>query len=230
MKSRLQRWGNKRAIVACARPLYEWVQKGDKGVRLTCVRELDLDPATSLPAGSLPVKALVMECHALVVEFFLDFASGKVLPKEVNKKGDQILSRQKPYSEGAGKDKDAFKNVSPAWFAISLATLYPFLAEDRKMWKDRLKSSVMYPVTSLWPAKVVKRYVHFANVVFKNIKRVFKNYEDLGGQYFQDDDGEQTPVEEADAQEDSSDCDDVFQFHSLLSLLSTYYTKVLICV
>ena len=31
-------------------------------------------------------------------------------------------------------------------------------------WPDRLKSSPMYPCTSLWPVKVVKSYVYFINV------------------------------------------------------------------
>ena len=99
MKSRLQRWGNRRAIVTCARPLHEWIQQGDKRVRLQCIRLLDLDPSTSLPAGEEgTVDELVCECHAILVEFFLDFASGKVLPGEFNKKDEPITKRQKPYS------------------------------------------------------------------------------------------------------------------------------------
>ena len=141
--------------------------------------------------------------------FFLDFASGKVLPDEVNKKGDKIMMRQKPYSEYAGKETESFKNVSPACFAISLAALYPFLAENRSEWATRLKKNVAYPVTSLWPVRVVKRYVHFIKVVFDNIDRVFTNYEEEGGAYYSDEDGAGSAHDD-DEEEDSSDCDNVF--------------------
>lgn len=181
-------------------------------MRLECVRYLDLDPETSLPAGET-AKSLVTECHSLVVEFLLSFSQGKVLPGEVNKKGEPIGVRQKPYGKDAGMETRAFKNVSPTCFAISLATLYPFLTDDIKNWPERLKSSVMYPCTSLWPVKVVKRYSHFINVVCKQLQCAFGNYEAAGGDYHLGEDSEDEGGTEEDGEEKSQtseDCDDVF--------------------
>ena len=209
MKSRLQRWGNKRAIIACAEPLYEWVRQGHKATRLLCIRNLYL-PLKPLPSEEqATVPELVEKCHTLVVEFLLDFARGKVLPGELNKKEQVITKRQKPYSEAAGKDTDTFKNVSPSWFAITLACLYPFLADDKSAWPQRLKNDIAYPCTSLWPLKVVRRYTHFINTVFEKYTLVFSNYERLGGKYYNNpnDAEEETNTSVLD---DSSDCDDVF--------------------
>ena len=222
MKSRLQRWGNKRAILACARPLHHWVRQGDVTVRLQCVRNLGLDAETDLPADeTLTVKELVTMCHVGVVEFLVDFACGKVLPGEVNKNDKIILQRQRPYSEGAGRDTNAFKNVPPPFFAITLAALYPYLVEEQSMWSKRTKQSFAYPCTGLWPVKVVKRYVHFINVTFGQLEDMFNSYEKFGGEYHTlDDNGPQSESEDGDAdaaadaaaeeEQESSDCDDVF--------------------
>ena len=150
MKSRLQRWGNKRAMVASAAPLHQWVRQGDENVRLLCLRNLGLTTSSPLPSAEKEtVEQLVAQCHSKVVEFLLDFASGKVLPDEMNRKGEPITKRQKPYSERGGKETDAFKNIYPAWFGITLASLYPFLTEDKSLWSELLTNNVKYPVTSL---------------------------------------------------------------------------------
>ena len=142
MKSRLQRWGNKRAILACARPLHHWVRQGDVNVRLQCVRNLGLDAETDLPAEEpSSVKELVSMCHAGIVEFLLDFASGKTLPGELNNKDEIINQRQRPYSEAAGRDTNAFRSVPPPFFAVTLASLYPYLVEDQNMWSKRTKQT-----------------------------------------------------------------------------------------
>ena len=219
MKSRLQRWSNKRVIVTSVRPLHHWVRQGDKNVRLQCLRNLGLDPGTTLPAEEpLPVKELVSMCHAGLVEFLLDFASGKVLPGELNKKDEAITRRQKPYCEHAGKETNAFRNVPPPWFAVTLAALYPYLVEEQNMWTKRSKQSFAYPCTGLWPVKVVKRYVHFINVTTEKLTKLFDNYEKNGGEYYTMEDGpsddededEAGDAAEEDEEQESSDCDDVF--------------------
>ena len=159
-------------------------------------------------------------CHAGIVEFLLDFASGKVAPGELNNKDEVIKQRQKPYSEAAGKDSNAFRNVPPPFFAITLAVLYPYLVDEQNMWSNRTKQSFAYPCTGLWPVKVVKRYVHFMHVTYGKLEEVFKNYEKLGGEYYTLEDG---PAAEsgdgggggdgdgtAEEEQESSDCDDVF--------------------
>ena len=112
---------------------------------------------------------------------FLDFASGKVLPDEVNKKGDKIMMRQKPYSEYAAKQTNAFKDIPPSWFAVSLSALYPFLAADKTTW-ETLKNTVAYPCTSLWPVKVVKRFIYFIDTLFSKHSKMFSSYQNMGGQ------------------------------------------------
>ena len=212
MKSRLQRRGNKRALIACADPLYQWVRAGDKNLRLECILNLDLDPTKPLPEGELPtVKQIVTECQCKVVEFLLEFARGKVRPGEKNKKGKEILQRQKPYSETIAKDTNAFKSAPPSWFGITLSALYPFLAEDTTLWEERLKNSVQYPCTSLWPVKVVKRFVHFIDTFFEKHQVVFVNYEKAGGKYHDNEEDTETSEEDEDTEGDATtDCDDVF--------------------
>lgn len=211
MKSRLQRWGNKRAIIACASPLHKWVRDGDQDVRLECIRNLDLPPSTSLPSGEeATVEQLVAQCHSGLVKFLLEFSSGKVLPGELNKKKAEITARQKPYSVYAGKETDAFKNVPPPWFAVTLATLYPFLAEDKSLWPERLRNNFAYPVTSLWPVKVVKRFVHFINTVVDKHSCMFKNYENAGGEYYKNEETDSDEEASVEVEDDSIDCDNVF--------------------
>ena len=215
MKSRLQRWGNKRAVVACADPLYQWVREGDKKLRLECVRNLALDPSEPLPEGELPtVKEIVTECHSKVVEFLLDFSRGKVLPGEKNKKGDIILQRQRPYTELISKETNNFKDAPPSWFGITLAALYPFLAADKTAW-ETLKTTVAHPCTSLWPVKVVKRFCHFIDTFVELHQVVLHNYEKAGGIYHDnntnsEEDADKASEEETEGDEESEDCDDVF--------------------
>lgn len=214
MKSRHQRWGNKRAILACATPLHKWVRDGDQDVRLRCIRNMDLPLAESLPSGEkATAEQLVSQCHTQLVEFLLDFASGKVLPGELNKKNKEITKRQKPYSELGGRETDAFKNLPPPYFAYTLATLYPFLAEDTSAWPERVKTSVAYPATSLWPVKVVKRFVHFTNTVVDKHSCMLENYEKAGGEYYGNEESESPEEADEDSDEvedDPDDCDNVF--------------------
>ena len=100
MKSRIQRWGNNKAMLACIDPLHQWVRKGNKDTRLECVRNLTLEPfVLDVAPENEPLTAteLIAECHTLVVEFFLAFASGKVNDGEINTRTKKPLTdRQKP--------------------------------------------------------------------------------------------------------------------------------------
>ena len=215
MKSRLQRWGNKRAILACVDPLYEWISAGDKDLQLKCIRNLGLDEDTVLPKGEKQtVEELVQQCCELVVEFFLAFSSGKVKPGELNKKGDSITKRQKPYSNYAGQETSYFKNVSPACFGITLATTYPFLAEDRDMWSRRCQMAA-HPCTALWSVNVVKRFLHFIDTLYQKLPSVFEKYEEAGGQYYDAEDEDPSNEDEHGSRDDEDDeeeddCDNVF--------------------
>ena len=211
MKSRLQRWGNKRAILACVDPLCTWIAAGDRDLRLKCIRNLTLDPETSLPPGEESgVDDLVQQCQHLVVQFLVDFASGKVKPGEVNKKDEVITKRQRPYANSAGQDIDAFKSVSPAAFGITLSSVYPFLAEDASLWKQRCKIAA-HPLPAFWPVNVMKRFIHFIDTLYDKVPGVFENYEQEGGEYFQSEEEEEDSDEESDdACTEEDDCDDVF--------------------
>ena len=214
MKSRLQRWSNKKAIRACATPLYAWVREGDKATRLKCIRNLGLESDDTLPSGESykTPEEMVSYCHSGIVEFLLDFARGKVQPGETNKKGEPISQRQKPYSVYAGTDSDTFVNVSPTCFGVTLANLYPYLIEDKDKWDDLDKTKVNYPCTALWPMKIVKRYIHFINTVFDKVEEVFKNYEEAGGDYYDSMKEDDVTSGEEDGEEDESeeDFDNVF--------------------
>ena len=80
---------------------------------------------------------------------------------------------------------------------------------------ERCKKSFAYPCTSLWPLKVVKRYVHFINITTDKISELFQAYENNGGEYYGngEDEDEDVPDEDGDVtevEEESSDVDDVF--------------------
>ena len=154
------------------------------------------------------VNAMVKECHTKIVEFLVLFSKGHVKPGELNKKKEPVVIRQKPFGSPASQMSCDFKDVPPTWFAVTMATLYPLICEEKTTWDDRLKDDIQYPITHYWPVRVVKRYVHFANTWCDKISSVFKNYETGGGEYHGVYKSSESEGEEE--EEESADCDDVF--------------------
>ena len=212
IKSRLQRWGNKKAMMACLDDLHQWVRSGDVTTRLKAVRELHVDPFVMNvgPSGETLTHAeLVTQSRTKVIEFLLQFAAGKVKEGEVNNTKDPITQRQKPYGREACSSARGFKNLSPACLAITMASAYPLIVAEMDQWEDVLDKNIAYPVTSLWPTKVVKRHLHFNTTFFDKLEDVFESYEAADGKYFPEGEDEQEAGGEV-AEPSSSDCDDVF--------------------
>jgi len=214
MKSRFQRWGNKTAMLACIDPWHAWVRSGDVTSRLQCVRDLHLEPyvlGVAPDDEQLTAAEVISECHQRVIEFFLAFAAGTVKEGELNPRTDEPLTRrQKPYGKKVGTNTYYFRNVSPAWLAITAASVYPFLVAEKKEWDDLKQKSIAYPVTSLWPFKVLKRFTYFNKTFADRLQRAFRSYEAAGGKYYDESDEKAGEVEENDIMEDSNSCDDVF--------------------
>lgn len=211
IKSRHQRWGNKKALMACLRPMHQWIRGGDYQTRLKAVRELHLDPFVLNvgPTGeTLDHSALVQQSRSHVVQFLIKFASGFVEEGEVNNQKEALVVRQKPFGKDAALSTRGFKNVSPANLAITMASAYPLLVAELVAWKDVNDRNIAYPLTSLWPVKLVKRFLHFNTTYFDKWHEVLESYEDEGGEIHpeaeDEDDGEPVPSSESD------DCDNVF--------------------
>ena len=214
MKSRIQRWGNNKAMLACIDPLHQWVRKGNKDTRLECVRNLTLEPfVMDVAPENEPLTAteLIAECHMLVVEFFLAFASGKVKDGEINTRTKKPLThRQKPYGSKVGQTSADFKNVSPSWLAITGASLYPFLVAEKEEWGDVMEKTIAYPVTSFWPGFILRRFVHYNQTFWNKLPSVFKSYEAAGGNYYPDSDEAEEDVGDGELMEGDAGCDNVF--------------------
>ena len=58
--------------------------------------------------------------------------------------------------------------------------------------------------------KVVKRYVHFINALYDKLSRIFKHYQELGGEYYSNEVVPEESDHTGSEQDDTSDCDDVF--------------------
>ena len=141
MMSRLQRWGNRAAVAACAVPIHTWLWEGNFEIRLKCFRELSLPHDADLPEGETSRDEMVSKCLFLVTEFLLNFARGKVAEGEVDHKGDKKVHRAKPYGVNGSKQR-VFCSLSSTLFGVTLVTLYPFLCEDREQWNLRIQGKL----------------------------------------------------------------------------------------
>ena len=213
MITRLQRWGNKAGIAACASPLHTWLRKGDYKTRLMCFRDMCLDPSKALPSSETCTHAeLVSECHSLSIEFLVDFAKGKIGADEVDKHGNPKTTRSKPYGVHGAK-KSHFCNLSSTWFGVTMAALYPFLAEDKDKWTLRIKGKLgnfSHPASGLWPVKIVKRHIHFQKTMKEHLETMLETYQRYGGKFDEESADEDNEEEEEVVQASESDCDDVF--------------------
>ena len=198
-------------MLACIESFHGWVRQGNVDTRLECVRNLTVGPFVLdvLPKNeTLTAPDLISECHTHLVEFLLAFASGKVNDGEVNPRTEEPLTRrQKPYGNKVGSVTYDFKNTSPCVLAITVASVYPFLAAEKKDWDKIKEKNIAYPVNRFWPTFILKRFVHFNHTYWENMATVFRNYEKGGGKYYPDSDDDE---EEGDDTDDSVGCDDVF--------------------
>ena len=218
MMSRLQRWGNKRAIAAVAVPLHTWLRQGDYDIRLKCFRDMCLDPDTSLPSTetSSP-EELTAKCQSLGVEFLLNFAKGTIAEGETDRKGKPITNRNPPYGVDAHHESH-FPSLPKTWFGATMAALYPFLCEDRDQWTLRINGKLgnfAHPAPGLWPLQQVKRHVHFQKTMKDKFFIMLTTYKDHGGTFSssEDEDDDVDDDDDGDSegeQEQKSDCDDVF--------------------
>ena len=119
VKSRLQRWGNKRLITACIDPLYKFVREGDVELRLKFVRCLgEPDGDFTLPNAKDKCKSvtdLKAKVKTLLVQALMLFSQGSGKRKV------------KPYGAKEARSKVAFKKVSSSAIATTLAVAYTIL-------------------------------------------------------------------------------------------------------
>ena len=210
MKSRLQRWANKKLILDCVRPLYDFVRQGDFDLRLKLVRgfgnvkETDVTLPNDKETKSLD--GLKRQTTKLLLEALMTYSQGRGKRKVL------------PYGAKAARSREYFKKVPSSAFATTMAVMYPFIAEDKDTWKEKSKAAI-HPITSLWPKPVVKRFIHFGQTVRQERARMFLNYEKAGGRYRtlhhgeeEEEEDEEFDEAEAESCEDSgcSGCDDVF--------------------
>ena len=217
MLGRLQRWGNKAAIAACAVPLHTWLREGDYDVRLKCFVHMHLAADTSLPATETCDREEIMaRCKYLAFEFLYNFAKGTIAEGETNRKGDEVTNRNPPYGAGAVKEAH-FMSVPKTWLAVTMAGLYPFLCEDRDQWSLRILGKLgnfKHPGTGLWPLRLVKRHVHFQTTINSNLTDMYGVYKDGGGTFEESSEEEEDDDEDEDEDDDEegkeSDCDNIF--------------------
>ena len=139
-------------------PLHNWVREGNKEARLKFVRALG-DPGTvTLPLQDEPQDScatLADEMAHEVVRTLVSFSMG------TERQSDNGTYYHYPYGKKAATSTKAFKQIPDAWFAVTLATMYPFVVCDRKIWSTML-DKFAHPLTGLWPWGVL--YVFYFNV------------------------------------------------------------------
>ena len=87
-----------------------------------------------------------------------------------------------PYGKKAATSTKAFKQIPDAWFAVTLATMYPFVVRDRAKWSTML-DKFAHPLTGLWPWGVLKRHINFRSRISVTRDSLFEAYERNGGTY-----------------------------------------------
>ena len=191
IKTKFQKWTNKQIIVQCVKPLNRWI-KTDKERRTQCFLAL------GAPLEGEELDDLGRECQVLVLESLLRYSKGLNNDSKVH-----------PYGSKAATNTDAFNKIPSPWFAATLACMYPFVVNDESQYPQLLKQ-VQYPIPTLWPKPIVKRYIHFNNIVHRQREQMFKTYEDNGGDFHGPD--EESEYEDTPEQKDSQDldCDMVF--------------------
>ena len=158
-------------VVECITALYDWVRAGpsSKDERVHCLKSLGRRPDES--DGTMTEDC--DKCQSLVVEALVLYAKGK--------EGAKVF----PYGDRASKHTEDFLRLASPPFTITLSCMYPFIVEDKDMWKILLKN-YLYPIKQLWPKGVLKRYINFNDVFSEQRKEMFDTYERAGGVYHGD--------------------------------------------
>ena len=81
--------------------------------------------------------------------------------------------------------------------------MYPFVVMEKPEWEAKLRVA-NYPMTRLWPLGVVRRHIHFLKALKEHRDRMFKAYEDTGGDYY----GAETSEEESVGASENEGADD----------------------
>ena len=113
-----------------------------------------------------------------------------------------------PYGAPASYLTSSFKELPSTYLGITLANMYPFVVSEKPVWNIKLKEH-NYPITRLWPYSTTCRFVSFVRAFVQNRCEMFKNYEDVGGQYHSTGDSGESDENEQ-ITETSDDEDEIF--------------------
>ena len=177
-KSRINRITNKAFIADNAVTLYNWVREGDTETRLRCLRSLGDPGDLDFPIGGEPDRSAeqLLEGMSFVdVETLVNVSSGRV-GTEDNQYGYY------PYGKKASYSSDAFCTLPDAFFYMTLAEIYPFVARDKSTWKKML-NVCDHKMTGLWPWGKLNRHMKFRKQFKINRVNLFKAYEKAGGDF-----------------------------------------------
>ena len=163
-KQRFFRMTQKTLITTAATTLNSWVRAGDTAQRLAAIRSLQ-----DQGDGSYDEM-----CDVLVTALTM-VAKGRG-------SGGSNEYGFYPYGKKASEYVTHFKAVPFAWFAVSLAAMYPFVHESIDKWEPLL-AKFSHPMTQMWPWPIVSRYLNFCSLFRSNGQALFEKYESLGGDY-----------------------------------------------
>jgi len=165
---------------ACA-PLYKWVHEGNVTFRSKIFRQMSCELVDACPSDE-PVKdidTLQQSFAFALVSSLVLFAQGQRIKAKSKKKTEYGIY---PYGIGCGTSNLKFKSVPTAWFATTLAEMYPYVTSDKSAWKE-LGKKFHHPVTALWPWGAIKRHMSFHTKLRALRIETFKAYVKAGGKF-----------------------------------------------
>ena len=175
----LHRLANKNSAVASAKSLNNWVQEGNEEARLKFVFALGDPGDVTLPLEDEPEKS----CETLAEDMAYEVVGALVTYSAgIEREGKNGMYGFYPYGKDRATSTTEFKKLPDAWFACTLATMFPYVVRTQDKWPAMLKKSA-HPVTGLWPWVTLKRYIGFRQQFTKNRKSLFEAYEKKGGKY-----------------------------------------------
>ena len=138
------------------------------------------DPGdVKLPLDGEPEKSckdLAEDMAYEVVNALVSYAAGF---EREGKKGPYFFY---PYGKPAATSTASFKKLPDAWFAVTLASMYPFVLREYQKW-DAIKKKFAHPMTGLWPWGTVNRHLCIRERFTANRESLFAAYERKGGDY-----------------------------------------------
>ena len=177
-KSRINRITNKAFISNNAVSLYAWVREGDPETRMRCLRALGDPGDLDLPVDGEPIQTssqLIRQMSFAITATLVNVSCGRGGTEE-NEYG------YFPYGKKAAESSDAFCTLPDAFFTMTLAEIYPFVARDRSAWGKMLKVC-NHKMTGLWPWGKLNRHMQFRKQFRINRVDLFKGYEEAGGEF-----------------------------------------------